>query len=226
MSQRRRAAVSAVFLTAVSTACTPAREPTTPPIRVAKPRISATHLPLPPAQTTGLARFRRWPRACELLTAGDVRAVLPQVTKIVETPRAQQIRIVNLETDGDFDVPGSSCEIRFWVAGTERKKHAVPDVLRVEDVAVGDVGTVKDNYDSIARTRTPVRGDLGAAECVVDSDAYYCRMPNIAFTIEAAPSVYIDRFVGQPARTSTRTYWVRQVLPAFVRSIASKLPRG
>ncbi len=226
MSQRRRAAALAVFLTAVPTACSPARERTTPPIRVARPRISATHLTLPSAETSGLARFRRWPKACDLLTSDDVRAVLPQVTKIVETPQALQIRVVNLEMDGDFDVPDSSCEIRFWVAGTERKKRAVPDVLRVEDVAVGDVGTVKDNYDSIAHARTPVRDDLGAAECVVDNDAYYCRMPNIAFTVEAAPSVYIDRFAGQPARTETRTYWVRQVLPVFVRSIASKLPRG
>jgi hypothetical protein len=224
MAQRRRVAAGLAVLT-VTAACAPVHERTTPPIRVGRPRISATRLTLPPPEANGLAQFRRWPKACDLLTADDMKAVLPQITKIVERPRAQEIRILNLDAVGDFDAPDSACEISFWVAGAERRKHGVPDVLRVDDVAVGDTATVKDNYDSLARVRGGVPADLGALECASDADSYFCRMPNIAFSVSAAPSFFIDRFDGQPRHTEPRAYWVHSVLPAFVRSIASKLPR-
>lgn len=185
-----------------------------------------TRIRLPPAEASGIAQFRRWPKACALLTQDDMKAVLPQITKIVETPHTQKIKIMNLGDVGDdYDAPGTSCEIKFWVAGTERKRRAVPDVVRVEDIAVGDTDTVEDNYGSLAQGMPKVPGGLGALECVLDTDHYYCRMPNIAFSVGAGSSLYIDRFVGQPVHTQARTYWVHDVLPGFVRSVASKLPQ-
>ncbi len=207
--------------------CASRPERTTPPIRVAAPRISVTRIHLPPPEASGLAQLRQWPKACDLLTADDMRALLPQITKIVETPHSQKIKIMNLDDAGDdYDAPDTSCEIRFWVAGTERKKHAVPDLVRVEDIAVGDTSTVEDNYGSLAQGRPQIPGGLGAIECVLDTDHYYCRMPNIAFSVSTGSSLYIDRFAGQPPRTEARAYWVRDVLPGLVRSVASKLPRG
>jgi hypothetical protein len=224
---RRRTAVAALaggLLAAGS--CTPAR--TTPPIRVAAPKISASHVSLPPAEADGLSRFDSWPKACELLTAKDVEAVLPQITKIVQTPREQQIKVTNLgDGEGDDrDAPGSSCETTFWVAGTEKKHRAEPDLIRVEDIAVGDTDTVKDNYDSLARSKPRIPGGLGTLECVRAAADYYCRTPHIAFSVGTGPSLYIDRFVGQPKKVEARTYWVNTVLPEFVRSVASKLPRS
>jgi fermentation-respiration switch protein FrsA (DUF1100 family) len=206
--------------------CAPAAKPTTPAIRVVAPRPGATRVSLAPAEADGLTRFDSWPRACELLTPADLRAILPQVTKVVQTPREQQIRVTNLG-DGagdDRDAPGSSCETRFWVAGTEKNKHAQPDLVRVEDIAVGDTDTVKDNYDSLAGSRPRVPGGLGALECVRAASDYYCRLPHIAFSVSAGPSLYIDRFAGQPEKVEAHTYWVDNVLPEFVRSVAAKLP--
>jgi len=205
--------------------CASAR--TTPPIRVGTPRISTTHVKLLPAEADGLSRFDSWPRACELLTPEDLRAVLPQITKVVQTPREQQIKVTNLgDGEGDDrDAPGSACETTFWVAGTEKKRHAEPDLVRVEDIAVGDTDTVKDNYDSLAQSRARIPGGLGALECVRDAGGYYCRTSHMAFSVGTGPELYIDRFVGQPKKVEARTYWVDDVLPELVRSVASKLPR-
>jgi hypothetical protein len=205
-------------------ACAPSR--TTPPIRVAAPRIAATRMPAPPAEADGLTRFDSWPKACDLLTAADLRAVLPQVTKVTQTPHEQRFRVTNLG-DGpgdDRDGPETACETRFWVAGTERKPHAQPDLVRVEDIAVGDIGIVKDNYDTLAGTRRRIPGGLGAAECVLAGTGYYCRMPHVAFSVGTGRTLSIDRFAGQPEHVAALTYWVHDVLPELVRSVASKLP--
>jgi hypothetical protein len=208
-------------------ACAPSVDRTTPPIRVAAPRIAASRMPAPPAEADGLTRSDSWPKACELLTADDLRAVLPQATKITQTPYEQWIKVTNLgDGDGDDrDAPASSCETRFWVAGTERKPHAEPDLVRVEDIAVGDTGTVKENYDALAGSRPRVPGGLGALECVLADTGYYCRLPHVAFSVGTGPSLYIDSFAGQPKTVAARTYWLEHVLPEFVRSVASKLPR-
>jgi hypothetical protein len=206
--------------------CAPARGRTTPPIRVAAPRIATTHVPVAVAEADGLTRFDGWPKACALLTVADLKAVLPQVTKVVQTPREQRVTVTNLgagEGEDDRDVPGIACETRFWVAGTERQRHAAPDIVRVEDVAVGDAATVKDNYDAIARSKRKVA--IGGLDCVLDGHEYYCRTRRVAFAVGTGPSLYIDRFVGQPKKVEAWTYWVNNVLPEFVRTVASKLPR-
>lgn len=204
--------------------CAPS--PTTPPIRVAAPRIAATRMPAPSAEADGLTPFDRWPQACDLLTPADLRAVLPQVTKVTQTPHEQRIRVTNLGDgpEDDSDAPESVCETRFWVAGTERKRHARPDLVRVEDIAVGDLDIVQDNYDTLAGSRRRIPGGLGAAECVLAGTVYYCRMPHVAFSVGTGPALYIDRFTAQPKHVAAQTYWVRDVLPEFVRSVASKLP--
>jgi hypothetical protein len=206
--------------------CAPEAKRTTPAIRVVAPRTGVATMSLAPAEADGLTRFDSWPKACELLTPADLRAILPQVTKVVQTPREQEIRVTNLgDGDGDDrDAPGSSCETRFWVAGTEKNRHAQPDLLRVEDIAVGDIDTVKDNYDSLAGPRPRVPGGLGALECVRATPDYYCRLPHIAFSVGAGPSLYIDSFVGQPKKVEAHTYWVDNVLPELVRAVAAKLP--
>ena len=208
-------------------ACAPSAGRTTPPIRVAAPRIAASRMSAPPVEADGLTRFDSWPKACKLFTAEDLRAVLPQVSKVTQTPYEQRITVTNLgDGDGDDrDAPESSCETRFWVAGTERNPHAEPDVVRVEDIAVGDTGTVKDNYDTLARSRPRIPGGLGALECVLADAGYYCRLPHVAFSVGTGPALYIDSFAGQPKHMAARTYWLEHVLPEFVRSVASKLPR-
>jgi hypothetical protein len=208
-------------------ACGSPADRTTPPIRVAAPRIAATRMSVAPAEADGLTRFDSWPKACELLTADDLRAVLPQVTKLTQTPYEQQIKVTNLgDGDGDDrDAPESSCETRFWVAGTERKPHAEPDLVRVEDIAVGDADTVKENYDALVRSRPRIPGGLGALECALADAAYYCRLPHVAFSVSTGPALYIDSFAGQPKTMTARRYWLEHVLPEFVRSVASKLPR-
>lgn len=206
-------------------ACAPAA-PTTPPIRVVEPRTGSTHLSVPQAEADGLTRFDSWPKACDLLTVKDITAVLPQITKIVQTPKEQEITVTNLgdSDDDDRDAPDTACETRFWVSGTERQRHAQPDVVRVEDLAVGDSDTVEDNFDQLAGSRPRIPGGLGARECVRAGAEYDCRTGHVAFAVSAAPSLYIDRFVGQPKKTEARTYWVGTVLPKFVRTVAAKLP--
>jgi hypothetical protein len=220
-SRRTAGLVAGGLLAAVS--CAPAH--TTPPIRVAAPRIATTRMPAVSPEADGLTRFDRWPNACALLTTADLRAVLPQVTKVTQTPHSQRITVTNLGDDqDDRDAPETSCDTRFWVAGTERKRHSEPDLVRVEDVAVGDTGTVKDNYDSLAGTRPRIPGGLGAAECVLTGTVYYCRTQSVAFSVGTGTSLYIDRFAGQPKHVTAQTYWVRDVLPKFVRTVSAKLP--
>jgi len=224
---RGRAAAAALVAGTLTAASCGHHVRTTPPIRVGAPHIAASTLTLAPAEADGLTRFDSWPKACELLTADDLKAVLPQVTKVEQTPREQQIRVTNLGAgagDDDRDAPGTACETRFWVAGDEKKPRSQPDLVRVEDVAVGDTDTVKDNYDTLAQGRPRVPGGLGARECVLASTDYYCRMPHIAFSVGTGPTLFIDRFTGQPKRTDAHAYWVHTVLPELVRSVSAKLP--
>jgi hypothetical protein len=227
MAQRRgRVVAAAAAGMLVWSGCGPARGRTTPPIRVAAPRIATTHLPVAAAEADGLTRFDGWPKACALLTVADLKAVLPQATKVVQTPREQRVAITNLgagEGEDDRDVPGIACETRFWVAGTERQRHADPDIVRVEDIAVGDAATVKDNYDAIAHAKRKVA--IGGLDCVLDVHDYYCRTRRVAFSVGTGSSLYIDRFVGQPKKVESWRYWVNNVLPEFIRTVASKLPR-
>lgn len=212
----------------VVVSCASSVMPTASPIRVAAPRIAASRMSPPLVEADGLTRFDDWPKACDLLTPGDLRAVLPQITKVEQTPREQQIKVTNLG-DGpgdDRDAPATSCETRFWVAGTERRPHAEPDLVMVEDIAVGDADTVRENYDDLAGSRPRIPGGLDTLECVLAGADYHCRMPHIAFTVGTGPSLSIDRFAGQPPKTVARTYWLHDVLPRLVRSVASKLPRN
>lgn len=202
-----------------------------PPVQVRTPRIATSRITLPDAEATGLAQFGRWPKACALLTDRDLTALLPQVTKVETTSRKQRVRVLGAggDSDGDgdaYDVPNSSCEVRFWVGGAERRPHARPDVVRVEDIAVGNASVVGRNYRALARGKPVTPEDLGAAECVRDVVTYYCLLPRIAFAVGAASTVSVDRFTGQPPGVRTYTYWVGRVLPLLVRSVASKLPRG
>jgi hypothetical protein len=226
MARTRGRAATALLAGALTAASCGHPASTTPPIRVATPRIAPSRLKLAPAEADGLTRFDNWPPACGLLTVADLKALLPQVSKVEQTPHEQRIRVTNLgagAADDERDAPGTACETRFWVAGDERRPHARPDVVRVADIAVGDTDTVQDNYDAVAKGGRPVAG-FGARACVLAGTDYYCRMPHIAFSVGTGPTLFIARFTGQPKRTDAHAYWVSTVLPQLVRSVAAKLP--
>src|SRR3569833_2873715 len=224
MARTRGRATAGGLVVAALASC--GHAPAAPPVRVLAPRSAASPLRLAPAEADGLTRFDSWPPACALLTAQDLSTVLPQVTKVEQTPSEQRIRVTNLgdgTADDDRDAPGTACETRFWVSGAERRAHSRPDVVRVEDVAVGDADTVKDNYDRLAEGRRPVPG-LGARECVLAGTDYHSRMTRIAFSVGTGPTLAIGAFAGQPEKIDAHAYWVTRVLPELVRSVASKLP--
>ena len=183
--------------------------------------------PHPAASPRGqrLAQFRRWPKACALLTADDMKAVLPQITKIVETPHSQKIKIMNLDDVGDdYDAPGTSCEIRFWVAGSEkrRRRRARPRTGRGHRGGryLYRRGQLRPAGPGQAQDPGRPRRDR------VRAGHRPLLLPDAQHRVlgEHGLPLYIDRFAGQPPRTEARTYWVREVLPHFVRSVASKLP--
>jgi hypothetical protein len=216
---RVMAAVGTVAVLMSSTGC----GGSTPP-----PAVAVKEAPANPPRFTyaspaegGLTPAARWPKACDLLTDGDVRAILPEATAIDHRGFEAEIEVtadIGLARLRQMRVPQRSCWIEFELPRDDRVESApMSSRIQVDLNAVGSQKVAQMNYDDVGE----VVDSGGPGEChrIADSN-YTCRTGGVVFTLDgsAAPDL---RFEGQQGKTAT--FYGRRVLYEFVKLLVAKL---
>jgi hypothetical protein len=201
-----------------------------PEIRVGSVPPPAARIAVPSPDANGLAPFASWPKACDLLTDADVRALLPQAFRIQHRSEdvTFDLRHGALAPGRQQAVAGASCSISWWLpGGSSDPKFDSPTVeLSVSLVAVGAPALVRTNYwDAQTANFHVVQQDLGADECVEQfSESYQCRRQQVAFSIGwTLHSQAMDRFQGQGDATF-KQFFGQHVGVELVRAVVAKLP--
>jgi hypothetical protein len=186
---------------------------------------------VPKAGPEGFTPPGSWPKACDLLTKADMRAILPDITEL--TQESKQLRFTVRTPDGisrgERGVPGGHCTYIYYLAGTETEEYqeSYKGWLNVTVEIAGAPDIVEENYASMAHgTETDA---LGATTCVEQSTSeYFCRTRRLAFTVHSVNLPYGFRFEDQPADAEDMTsYFHEHAMPEFVRAVTSKLgPRA
>jgi hypothetical protein len=212
------AAVSLAALTACGAATLP----------IGSAPTGGTKVALAKPDATGLAPLTAWPRACDLLDEGDIRAVLPAVTKVAATPGDLEMTNFNLDSARRTLVArDATCETAVWL----------PDVFEEDDEAttiktavriVGTPAVAEDNYDSFMTfTKKPCPGVEPAKldDCAQGGYAWSFRKGGVVVEVAASGPVMGKgaRWPGQDGNRSDLV-WEGQVMPELVKAIAVKLP--
>lgn len=148
-----------------------------------------------PLHKSGFFEFNRWPKACDLLTDEDIRAVLPQAEGFHRRSEDQKMTIHPDLLSEVFSPPMSvvvtnaNCAVGFSLPGA-RYKRELPDssgfILRLSVIAAGNEEVVKLNAPG---TERDTRINLGGATCVDDSfNSYRCTKDRIVFSISGPSS--------------------------------------
>lgn len=216
---RVMAAVGAVALLMSASGCAGSAPP---------PKVAVKDAPANPPRFTlakpgegGLTPGAKWPKACDLITDGDVRAILPGATAIdhhglkAEIEVTDHLRLARLR---QMRVPQRSCRIEFDLPRQEDVGPAETSTrIQIDLDAVGTPKVAQMNYDEVG----DVVDSGGAGEChrIADSN-YRCRTGGVVFTLDgsAAPDL---RFEGQQGETTT--FYGRHVLHEFVKLLLAKL---
>jgi hypothetical protein len=229
----RRNALALIITLAVlslAAACGGSSTKPVPEIRVGSvPPPGAKVAVQPPAQN-GLAPFQSWPKACDLLTDADVRALLPQSYRIQHRSEDVTFDLQHrpLDPSRQQAVAGAACTISWWLpGGSPSLDPNEPSVaVSLSLIAVGAPALVKTNYyqqtDSSDRVVQP---DLGADECVQPPGgvSYLCRRQQVAFSLGWHLAPDVDRFRGQGGATSQR-FFAEHVGVELVRAVVARLP--
>lgn len=214
------AAASAVVVLLSSGGCA---EPAPPPtIAVQDAPASPPRFTLARPGEGGLTPGAKWPKACDLITDGDVRDILPQATAIDHYPGMEaKIEVsdhIGLARLRQMKVPQRSCRIEFELPRAEDVESALTATrIQIDLDAVGSRKIAEMNYHEIGDV---VEGS-GADECRRIADTNYrCRMKGVVFMVDgsAAPDL---RFQGQQGEATM--FYGRRVLLEFVKLIVAKL---
>src|SRR4051812_3131576 len=69
--------------------------------------------------STGFTPLAKWPRACDLLDEGDIRAVLPSASRVTPAPSDLKLTNLNLNsTQRTLVARGATCETKVWIPET------------------------------------------------------------------------------------------------------------
>ncbi|HTF48989.1 MAG TPA: hypothetical protein VK735_16200 [Pseudonocardia sp.] len=202
-----------------------------------------------PMDPSGFYDFNSWPRACDLLSDGDLRAVFPQATDIARVPEDLKLTLLpdfspfsnGNGGGGTHTVRGAQCTFTFSLPGIERRAgdRWTGYSLRLEIDATGSREVVREN-----RPKANIPGQrneyLGGADCVVSpslgSTELSCSSTNLAFSIKDLTGNFsqddgtirfqrgdqITTFTGdQLAQRSD--FMTRHILPELVKTITGKL---
>jgi hypothetical protein len=186
------------------------------------PRIT-----VPKAGPEGITPPSSWPKACDLLTKADMRAILPDITYLTQESEQLRFTVRTLEGTrrGVRRIPGGHCTYIYYLAGTQTEefKESYKGWLNVTVELAGDPEVVETNYEAM------VHGDetdaLGAERCVLQSvGEYLCRTQDLVFTVHAIHVPYGFRFEDQPEDAEDMTtYFSEHAMPEFVKAVTSKL---
>lgn len=180
---------------------------------------------------TGLLPLNSWPRACDLLTETDVRAVLPQTTKVESKLGDLTFKNADLHArERSLDVTNVRCTHTVWLPGTYPAELPAT-YLNLTVRAAGTPKLARLNYDKYVKehgdTACPTEFDpLGLDACHHNAlhDRWVILKNGVAIEFTANVPTLDGRFAGQGADEQVRDFWHRQVTPRFVTAIVTKLP--
>lgn len=215
---RTIAAASAV-LAALASGCT---EAAPAPIAIRDAPASPARLTLAKPAKSGLVPGPKWPKACDLVSAADVQAILPDATAIEHRGLEARFEVVegrNLARLREVNVPQRSCQIEFDLPqpGEDASSAFRSATVQVQLDAVGSPKIAEMNYNGL--------GDLvdgiGADECRTMAESNYnCLAGGVVFTVDGSAASDLV-FEGQ--RGEATTFYGRRVLQEFVKLIAAKV---
>jgi hypothetical protein len=225
---RRGAVAVAVVACLAMTACA-SEDDRVRVVRLGSAPPAETQITVPKAGPEGFTPPGSWPKACELLTQADMRAVLPDITKLTQESRQLRftVRTPTGMDRGERGIPGGHCTYIFYLSGTESEEYqeSYKGWLNVTVEVAGHPDIVAQNYENMAHgTRIDA---LGAERCVEQmAGEYFCRTRRLAFTVHAVQLPYGFRFADQPADAEDMTsYFHEYAVPELVRAVTAKLER-
>jgi hypothetical protein len=192
------------------------------------PTVAVRDAPADPPRFTlarpgesGLVPAAKWPKACDLITDSDVRAILPQASGIDHAGRQATVDVadhIGVTRQRQLKVPQPGCRIEFVLpSATADDARLASTSVQIDLVAVGTKKVAKLNYN-----------EFGDVVEVSDADScrglaastYTCRVEGVVFTLSGDTASDLQ-FEGQ--RGEAPDFYRRHVVPEFVRLVAAKL---
>jgi len=226
LTQRRlgRGVTLALAAAALLSACGGDSEPLT--LKPA-PARSGTPIDLDrPRDPSGAFAFDQWPRACDLLTDGEIKAVLPQAKKIEREPADQKINLVQtttiggtpFTTTGSVTALGATCTYRLDLpdAGLGFRDELAPATLAVDVSSAGNPAFVRDNFVTARDDR--IKTPEGRCYVAKTQTGVSCIKGRLAFDISSHfdnQHVDFDKFAEHRNDTWTDRYQVKGTTTTF-----------
>lgn len=152
-----------------------------------------------PRDPSGAFAFDRWPKACDLLTDADIKAVLPQLTKVKREPEDQEITLTPALTADAVPAPartvtakGANCTYKLQLPAAGLKDRydiegSSGASLLVSVTYAGAPKAVKQNFGPGV---DPVRVEVPAGQCYGRDNAssVSCRKASLAFSVSSSVS--------------------------------------
>lgn len=199
---------------------------------------------LPAFPPGGVADGAQWPRACDLLTDDEVRAVLPQAAAVARAGAADTIDHTLLTALGvgdeaaDIAVPERSCRIAVGLPAVDDAGGAadVTGTVEVRVMMVGASDTVGYFWSPFQPQPLTTSADDRCVQEFPDHrpdpsiGTFACRSAAMAVALTTGLSVpdgWHLRVVGDPANSDPAVVgqWFRErVGPALVGALARRLP--
>lgn len=149
-----------------------------------------------PRDPSGAFAFDRWPRACDLLTDGEIKAVLPQIRKLRREADDQQITINQPIIGGtpgvaprDVTAVGVRCTVMLDLpdAGLKLDSGSFSNLLMTVEAA-GSRGFVKQNF--LVDRDHPIRTSKGRCYVQRSAAGVACIVGRLAFSISSSFSYH------------------------------------
>lgn len=172
-------------------------KPRAPLVMEPAPREPGSRIDLDlPRDRSGAFLFDQWPKACALLTDADIKAVLPQVTRVAREPEDQKITLLPpISNDAipapprDVTAKGAECRYKLVLPATGLvidEKYGFSDAsLRVSVDYAGSPKAVKQNF---LASNDDERIAVPHGQCYSGgpTSGVSCRKGSLAFSITSA----------------------------------------
>lgn len=205
-----------------------------PALRFGSAQPSGNRLAAQPPSGRSLA-LAQWPRACEVLSDAEIKAILPQADGIKRQP--VKVTVINFDplskadqgTTGD--VPEGGCTFGFGLPDTYESTGN--SSIKLTFTAVADPALVAKSYaDDLARARddatkyhkefADLGTSLGPQGCYADDLArgnLTCHQGPYAFEVSGTSTA---RGVGEYPKADRN--WSDKVLRQVVRTLSARMP--
>ncbi|WP_189242306.1 hypothetical protein [Planobispora rosea] len=189
------------------------------------------------APDNGRLRARDWPRACDLLTEADIRAILPSTTRVSSTSEDGKFISTGGEAPYNFVVPDARCGYEVFFPGTYDPSRGASVFAEVH--FAGSPELARQNWDKFVADPGNLQctadfPGLGADACLRDRLTKYFTVRKKGVIVQIGshdPNLAQGtRLAGQSAEDAAASawnatrVWEAEVTPLFVRPVLARLP--